>query len=53
MTNDRSVLEEFANRIGHLKNGNQTVYIPNLKSIFAGAVKLIDIMRKEYHLEIE
>ncbi|HUS01694.1 MAG TPA: hypothetical protein VMY77_08205 [Chitinophagaceae bacterium] len=53
MTTDRSVLEEFANRLGHLKNGNQFVYIPNLKAAFAAAVKLMALIKTEYHLQNE
>ena len=53
MTTDPFILNEFANRLGHLKNGNQKTYIPNLRQVFTSAVELIDLIRKEYQLPNE
>ena len=53
MTTDVFTLNEFANRLGHLKTGNQSTYIPNLHVAFKTAVKLIDLIRKEYQLPNE
>ena len=51
MNSDPFVLTELANRLNHLKNSYQFVYIPHLKSESAAAVQLIELIRKKYHLK--
>lgn len=51
MTTDTFFLTELANRLNHLKNSNQFIYIPNMKRVFSRAVELIKLIRKEYHLK--
>ena len=51
MTTDPFFLTELANRLNHLKNSNQFVYILNLKRELSRAVQLMELIRKEYHLK--
>ena len=51
MTTDTFFLTELANRLNHLKNSNQFIYIRNMKRVFSRAVELIKLIRKEYHLK--
>ncbi len=53
MTNDFKTLTELANRLEHIKNLVQNVYIPRQKDEVIEAEKLIEIIKKEYHLENE
>jgi hypothetical protein len=53
ITNDFKTLTELANRLEHIKNLIQNVYIPNQKIELAEAEKLMEIIKNEYHIKNE
>ncbi len=53
MTSDLFQLEEYSNRLSHIRNIIVNVYLPLLKTQQETAKKLIALIKKEYHLENE
>ncbi|MEJ7827332.1 MAG: hypothetical protein WKF91_04025 [Segetibacter sp.] len=53
MTSDLFQLEEYSNRLSHIRNIIVNVYLPLLKTQQETVKKLIALIKKEYHLENE
>ena len=51
MTKDPYILTEFSNRLSHIRNSINNIYIFFLNRQLEAAEKLMTLIRKEYHLE--
>ena len=50
MTNDKTVLAEFANRLSHIRNATEKVQLVIIEKQKAAATKLLLDIKKEYHI---
>ena len=50
MTNDKTVLAEFANRLSHIRNATEKVQLVIVNRQKAAAIKLLLDIKKEYHI---
>jgi len=50
MTNDKTVLAEFANRLSHIRNATEKVQLVIIEKQKAAATKLLLDIKREYHI---